>query len=177
MVFKAGKRGRQAELDLVLAGQDEPELLALRGLVDKALDRLSREKEALRSVPLSIFASALSPGEALVKYLRENRSMRLSEISRILNRNENCLWLNYQRAVGKKARFIISHNEGAELIPLSIFQRPSLSYLEAITLHLRRERGLRNSEVSALLRKSVQVVSIAYGRALSKLDSPHKKNG
>jgi hypothetical protein len=151
-----GKRSeeRTIDLELFLKRHDEKELKLLKNIIEKLL----AEKEKDIAVPLPIFSKNLSPGEALVKFLKENKNLRLSEIAKLLNKKENAVWLNYHRASKKlKARF---DNYSAEKIsiPIHIFKIEKLSYLESIVFYLRQELRLPNNEISRTLNKSAQVL-------------------
>jgi len=54
------------------------------------------------NVPVSIFQdSKLSPTEALVYYLKEQRQLPFSEIAKLLHRNDRTVWTTYSRAKKK----------------------------------------------------------------------------
>jgi len=54
------------------------------------------------TVPISIFqGSTLSPSEAVVFYLKEQRQLSFSEIARILCKNDRTIWTMYTRAKKK----------------------------------------------------------------------------
>ena len=159
--------GKRLDLELFLSAHSEEELTILKGLIDRLLLQKIKEKEI--SVPASIFSQSLNPGEALVKFLKENKGLKFSQIARLLNKKGNAVWLNYKRAAKKtKTSFVTDVYEKVS-IPIHVFKSPELSYLEAIVFYLRHELRMPNNEVSRLIKKSPQVLSIAYNRAKSKL--------
>lgn len=162
------EKNRKLDLELFLSSHNEEELALLRNLIDKLILEKKNEKEQEVTIPLSIFLGKLNPGEALVKYLKENKNLRFCNISRLLNKKENGIWLNYKRAE-KKSKIPFEISEKDVFIPLYFFKNQALSYLESIVFYLRISLKMSNKEVSKLLKKSSQVVSIAYNRAKSKL--------
>lgn len=158
---------KKLDLELFLKSHSEKELILLKNLVDKLLLQKSIDNEI--SIPLSIFSKNLNPAEALIKFLKENKNLRFSEISKLLDKKENTVWLSYKRAESKsKNPFETSNNEKISL-PIHIFKIKELSSLEAIVIYLRQELRLSNNEIASLLKKSPQVLSISYNRAKNKL--------
>jgi hypothetical protein len=133
-------------------------------------DRLGAPKEEVAEIPLHIFSSRLNPAEAVVKYLHENRRLRLCEISIYLGRKENTIWLNYQRANKEMPdTFVIPADEKLH-IPLSAFGNPGLSFLESMILYLRDNLNQSNNQVAQALKKNPKVLSMAYNRAHEKIN-------
>jgi hypothetical protein len=61
---------------------------------------LKNESEQL--IPVSIFNKPkLSPFEAIVKYLKEEKGLNYHQIGEILNRDERNIWTVYNRAKKK----------------------------------------------------------------------------
>ena len=160
------KEARKLDLELFLAGHDEKELSLLKNLIDKIL--LQKLKETEISVPISVFTKELSAGEALIKFLKENKKLKLSEIAKLINKKENAVWLNYNRAKEKSKSSFEEYFPEKINIPLRVFKIENLSYLESIVLYLREELRLSNNEIAAILKKSPQVLSIAYNRGKRK---------
>ena len=165
-LIKGGQK-RQLDLDLFLSNQSEDELILLQDIINKIISKKQKKKEV--SLPISIFSQELNPAEALVKCLKENKKLRLSEISKLINKNSNAVWLNYKRAIEKKKELFILDQHEEILLPIYIFKISNLSYLESIVMYLRDEKRFSNNEIANLLKKSPQVLSIAYNRARSKL--------
>jgi hypothetical protein len=160
------KRG--LDLELFLATHDEKELILLKNLLDKIILKKLKENEI--SIPISIFSKDLSPGEALVKFLKENKNLKFSEIAKLLNKKENAIWLNYSRSKEKSKTPFDGYQMDKINLPAYIFRIEKLSYLESIIYYLRQELRLSNNELSKLLNKSPQVLSISYNHAKKKLE-------
>lgn len=166
------KEENKLDLALFLKSHSEEELLLLKNLVDKLLLQKIKEKEIV--IPLEIFSINLNPAEAIVKYLKENKSLKLSEISKLLNKKENSIWLNYKRAEKSHPKKLSISIDEKNAIPISMFRINELSYLESIVFYLRHEKRLSNNEIALMLSKSPQVLSIAYNRAKSKIEGGAK---
>lgn len=162
--FESAKR---LDLEIFLKSHSEKELTLLKNLIDKLL--LQKLKENEISIPLSIFSKNLNPAEALIKFLKENKNLRLSEISKLLDKKENAVWLSYKRATSKSKNLFEIYNNEKISLPIHIFKIRELSSLEAIVIYLRQELRLSNNEIASLLKKSPQVLSISYNRAKNKL--------
>ena len=147
-------------------------LLEREGISEDEL--LSRfEKKSAESVPATIFATSLSPLESITRYLKENLGKKLVEISRTLGKSPAALSPAYKKAVTKK--FEVRETE--LLIPLSEFeQNMDLSILEIAVNHL-KNRGMRFTEIAALLEKDVRTVWTVYKRAEKKLSRKMKGGG
>lgn len=155
------------DLELFLATHDEKELVLLKNLLDKIILKKLKENEI--SIPISIFSKELSPGEALVKFLKENKNMKFSQIAKLLNKKENAVWLNYNRSKEKSITSFEGYQMDKINLPVHIFKIEKLSHLESIIYYLRHELRLSNNELSKLLNKSPQVLSISYNHAKNKL--------
>ncbi len=129
--------------------------------------KIKEEKEIL-TIPISIFNQKISPAESLCKYLKENKNLAYSQISKLINRNQRTLWINYRNARRKnKDKFKISKEKQIQ-IPVDIFSDRRLSILESLILHL-KEKGMKNSEISKMLNKDIRNVWTFYSRAMIKL--------
>jgi len=138
----------------ILSNLTNEDLLRLKKLIEAAsgvVESAAAEKEV--SIPVSIFSYSINPAEAMAKYLKENKSLRFCDISRLLKRKENTVWTNYK---------------GDICIPISNF-RQNLSFLESIVVFLRDAKRLKNKEIAKLLNKNPVVLSIAYQRAKKKV--------
>jgi len=118
-------------------------------------------------VPLRIFSGKLSPLEALVKYLKINRSLRFHEIASKLNRDDRSIWKTYQQAKSKsKASFKLKKDE--LFIPISIFKNRNLSILENLVVYLKCELNISVKKISFLINKNVSTIWTAYNRSKKK---------
>ena len=108
----------------------------------------------------------LSSLEAVVKYLKENKKLRFSEIASLLNRNDRTIWYTYSQSrkkLQKKFRIIKSYN-----LPLSIFKDRKFGVLELVSSYLKEEYKLRYSEIAKLLRRDERTIWTAYHRYIKK---------
>jgi len=124
-------------------------------------------KEEELIIPASLFETKLAPAESLIKYLKENLKMKHSEIASLLNRDDRTIWTLYQQSLTKKKTLEIK--EDSIGIPIKIFSNRKLSILEAITLHLRKNK-LSNVQIASLLNKDPRNIFTVYRRAQKKLD-------
>lgn len=132
--------------------------------LDRRHDTSSPRTDA---VPIEIFAGDLAPAEALVKYLKENLSLRFTDMAKILNRDERGLWTSYHRALKKKkGPFVIPTSEC--MIPLSVFSLRERSHLENLVTFLVDERRYPLKEISKLIHKAYSTIYTAYRRAKLK---------
>ncbi|RMD57871.1 hypothetical protein D6825_02730 [Candidatus Woesearchaeota archaeon] len=123
--------------------------------------------ENQNTVPASIFSNKLSPAEALIKYLKENKGLKNSEIARMLNRDQRGIWSTNKRAQKKMPRAI---PEGLEepRIPLSIFSDRKLSILEHTVTHLRKTHKI--ADIARILNKDPSTIAAVNHRARRKLE-------
>ena len=143
----------------------KPEVLAkeLRA-IEEAI--AIKEHQAIEQVPVSIFATKLSPAEALVKWLKENHGLGYTEIARLLGRDVRGIWLTYQNARKKYSAPL--KPETQQYVPVSIFRDRSRSILEHLVLYLKDEQGLSLTTISALLKKHQNTIRTVYQRGRRK---------
>src|SRR3989344_5571874 len=78
-------------------------------------------------VPIEIFAvDNLNPLEAVIKYLKENRKLKYSQIADLLERDDRVIWNTYNKI---KIKISLS-DKSTLLIPINTFQNKKLSILE-----------------------------------------------
>ncbi|MEM3113370.1 MAG: hypothetical protein QXI33_03020 [Candidatus Pacearchaeota archaeon] len=131
----------------------------------------TKEKESVKEIliPLIIFRGNNGAAEILCKYLKENLGLRFSEISKLLNRDQRTIALNYKNINKRmKEKIIIKMNEKRIDIPITILKNRKLSILEAIINYL-RNKGYKNIEIAKILEKDQRNTSLIYKRALNKL--------
>ena len=126
----------------------------------------SAKQQSLEQVPVSIFATKLSPAEALVKWLRENNNLRYSEIARILNRDIVSIWITYKNA---RIKHSAEFKPTQQYVPLSIFRDRSLSILEHLIVFLKDQQGLDFTTIRTLLNKHRNTIATTYRRGKKKM--------
>ncbi len=130
---------------------------------------ISRD-EIVRSIPpkipISIFDSGLSGFEAIVKYLRENENLTISEVARITGRSKQCTFGTYNNANKKFSRRIIAEPSQYDF-PLTIISEKN-SVLESIVRYLHEEKELSFAEISRLIKRDQRTIWTAYNRCKIK---------
>ncbi len=147
--------------------------------LDKKLEKLliiakekeSPEKKKIKNIniPVEIFREKIGAAESLCKYLKENKGLKFSEISKLLNRDQRTIALNYKNAVRKKKEKL-KDQKTKIYIPIEILSNRNLSILESVVKYL-KEKGFKNSEIATLLKKDQRNIWIFYSRAIKKLKS------
>ena len=157
--------------DVILSMIPKDELLKLATRINTYLEKehtVSKEELYGRqeTVPLSIFSQKLSPLEALVKFLKENKELAYHKIGTTIGRDERGVWVTYRNAKRKmEGQFTIPEQD--ILIPLTIFTK-DLSILEALVTYLRDKKEMRGSKIASLINKSTSTIWTVYNRAKAK---------
>lgn len=136
---------------------------------------LKREEEI--SIPIELFRLDLAPAESVVKYLKENRGLKLSEIARLLSRDDRSIWTTYDNSCKKQTSKIYKESEKSKLgigIPISVFNDRKLSMLESLVVYLRKQ-NMSNVAIAEMIGKDPRNTFTVYKRAQSKLSSLKKK--
>ena len=162
--------------DFLLKSLNKEELLKILKRVSTHLkENYSMSDEELLSdikgkeelfIPASIFSHDLSPSEAIVKFLKEEKGLRYKEIADKINRDERGVWGSYNRAA-KKHPAKISAKENDIMIPVSVFNNDK-SIFESLSSYLIDVRKMKGSQAARLLNKSASTIWTVYSRARSK---------
>jgi len=121
------------------------------------------------TIPVSVFDNDyLSALESIVKYLHENKNLRLVEIARFINRDSRAIGVTYRHA-GVKMRIKLKIRVAKFHVPLSIIASKKMSVLESVVYHLKKTYSLSYHEIAVLLRRDDRTVWTVYQRALKKL--------
>lgn len=116
-------------------------------------------------VPISIFTiKELNPLEAIVKYLKENKSLRFSDISKIINRDQRVIWVTYNNVKDKSKISVRSRT----LIPTEIFQNGNLSILESLVKYLKESSNLSLTEIALILKRDPRNIWKVYNNSIKK---------
>ncbi|MFC1754162.1 hypothetical protein ACFL96_12370 [Thermoproteota archaeon] len=127
------------------------------------------ETDDKRFVPVSIFATKLSPSESLCKYLKENLELSYKEISKLLNRDERSIWTSHNRAKDKMPEsFAGDQTKKSLFIPIEIFSNREMSILENLVLYLREHTDETNYGIAKILNKTPSMIYTIYNRAKAK---------
>ncbi|MFC1754163.1 hypothetical protein ACFL96_12375 [Thermoproteota archaeon] len=125
------------------------------------------EQTDKRFIPISIFATKLSPSESLCKYLKENLELSYKDISKLLNRDERSIWTSHNRAKEKMPEPFADAGKSL-FIPIEIFSNREMSILENLVLYLREHTDETNYGIAKLLNKTPSMIYTIYNRARAK---------
>lgn len=117
-------------------------------------------------MPISIFSHKTSPLESLVKYLKENYNLKLSQIALLLNRDHRTIWTTYDSAV-KKRKEPFSKKKRDYFIDIEKFSNRRISILEIVCNFL-SELGFSTTQISSLLNKHRNTIWSALSRYKNK---------
>jgi hypothetical protein len=137
------------------------------GLEDAELLYLIRKSGPANRFPVEILSQNLSPLEALVSYLKNNKSQRFCDIAKLLNRDERTIWVTLKNAKKKQDNLYVPGKSAAQ-IPLALLRNRQLSILEVVSVYLKK-KGLTLTKISSLLKKDTSTIWTAISRANTKL--------
>jgi hypothetical protein len=168
----AGKIRKKIGSDSSLVSQITPEILLKKS--KKELIELILCKDDMQ-IPVSIFLNNAGPLECLVKYLKDEKKLKIKTISQRLNRNVQTIWATYRNIKNKKFAF---KEEGCKA-PLRIFSKDDKSILESLVFYLKNSEKLRFCDISKILRRDSRTVWIYYRRYIEKTEKNNRgrKNG
>lgn len=133
------------------------------------LEEVLAKKEGL---PISIFRSGVSGLEAIVVYLKDVKGLRITEISKILNRKRSTLYTTYQKAKRKLAdqKLVggLDLSDNSIMVPYEIFSDRTFAVLESLVAYLKDELKLPFVKISTLLNKKYSTVRTVYVRYKQK---------
>lgn len=122
-------------------------------------------------IPVSIFRKDLTVLETIVKYLKENLSYSLHEISELIRRDERNVWHIYASARKKVSAKLVA--KGTKyFVPVSVFTNKQVSALEALAVYLRDVYRLSYHEIATLLKRDERNVWTVCSRARAKIKKP-----
>ena len=117
-------------------------------------------------IPVGIFSSHLSSLEAIVKYLKEIKKLKFSQIASALNRSDKTIWVTYRNASKKMPQefgFIPKDLQ----IPVSVFSDRSRSTLENIVNFL-KNLNLKNHQIAEMLNLDDRTIWTVYAKVKKK---------
>lgn len=128
------------------------------------------EKPEEISIPVAVFDNNyLSALETVVKYLRENKDMRLSEIAKLLARDQRAIGVTYRFASKKmKIRLKLKTTVSKYSLPVSVIADRKMSVLESIVYYLKKTYDLSYHDIAVLLKRDDRTIWTVYQRALRK---------
>lgn len=155
-------RQKKSEVAQPQPAYTHEQLLQLVGKLSEML----QHQQGMR-VPVSIFATRLSPAEALVKHLKEQEKLNYASIARLLNRDQRGIWCTYQRAQ-RKHPSPLAVIPSSHLVPVSLFTERKFSILEHVVNHL-RSQNVPLKGIAELVKKSPSTIATVHGRVRRKL--------
>lgn len=119
-------------------------------------------------IPLSLFSNTkFGIIQVLVKFLKENSALTLSQIGRLLKRDARTIWTIYHATQRKQKRKFLARKEDI-FIPCKIFADRRFSPLEILTLYLKEKYVLTLKEIARLLNREYQVIWLCYKNGIVK---------
>jgi hypothetical protein len=115
-------------------------------------------------LPIEIFASNLTPLQAIVKYCKEQKGLSNSELSKLIGRDIRTVWTTYNHT---KKVSLQKVTRSSLLIPLSIFKDENLSALEALVSFL-KNFGYNYAKISRMISKDQRTIWTVHSRAKKK---------
>jgi hypothetical protein len=123
---------------------------------------------SLDGLPAEIFSfRKLSCLEAAVKYLKENKGKKLTEIGQTLNRDSRTAWNTYRNAKRKMAEELAISSSRIS-IPCSALRDRRYSLLESICSYLKETAMLSNKQIAELLSRDNRTIWTVCNRSKIK---------
>jgi hypothetical protein len=168
---------RYQRISEVLNGSDRDGdlLTALEVFID--VYKEERLKKESPQIQLSLFSHRkLGVLEIVVKYLKENLSLKYSRIAQLLNRDQRTIWATYNQAKEKeKDKFTV--NEEKYSVPIIIFSDRKLGPLESVTVYLKDELKMSFHQISDLLNRNYSTIWLSYNHAQRKKEVKEESKG
>lgn len=145
------------------------ELKQAKDILDRLSSRYNVSTQELLETellfPASIFSKKLTVLHSIVKYLKENKECSLSDISRLIGRDQRNVWRIYHDARGRSPNELASHGL---LLPVSLFSNEITSAQESIVCYLKETKEMTLHEIALLLKRDDRTIWTAYHRARKK---------
>jgi len=120
------------------------------------------------TVPASIFVQELTILEAVTKHLKENNSLKLSEIARLLKRTPRSIWGSFKLAE-KKHPASLPKDPASVRIPIELFSHEILSPSQILVMCLFDEHKMRFAEIAKLLHRDARTIWAMYNTGKNKM--------
>jgi hypothetical protein len=131
------------------------------------LKYLVKYKDEVTEVPVSIFRIGLSPLQAIVKYLVENKGHNYSLIAKLLGRDQRTIWNTYTNANSKHPESIVVEDTNY-YVDMSVFKNRKLSFLENLCCYLLDTYSLNYHKIALILGKDDRTIWTVCKRAEKK---------
>jgi hypothetical protein len=166
-MFTELKEGRQYSFSLELSSKDvlEQNIDEMVTFFDKSLHKEKDVKELQYienvDIPLRVFREGNNGLRAIVVFLKEQKKLTFSKISRILGRDQRTIWCAYNSADKTKKNIKYSPEEPS--INSSVFKERKLSILEAAATSLLSKYSV--NETAQLLGRNKMTIWTVKRRA------------
>ena len=163
------KLGRKRELllDSIINSDDNS---ALKSHISLILDKYNLNGKSIKVIldepdviPCSIFSHDLGIAESIIKYLRENKGLSYREISKILNKSENCIRVSYFKVKKFKS---LTEKQDSFGIPILIFKKSENTTFETIVVYLKESVRLSYHKIAVLLDRDERTIWATYNRRI-----------
>jgi len=131
------------------------------------IQELTKEAKRQDIFPITLFQNRLSPLELIIRYLKQEKNLRFSQIAKILNRNERTIWGSYNKSLKKLKTPLIIKPSNTN-IPLSIFSNRKFSILESLTAYLKEKENLNFRQIGELIIRNERTIWTVYSRLNKK---------
>ena len=118
-------------------------------------------------VPVDIFSKELGSFESVVKFLVENCSLGISEISGLLDRSYISIWNAYSSSKEKFPGRLAP--KPCRAIPLTILRNKEFGVLENIVAYLREVYAMSYREISRIIARDERTVWTSYQKIKKKM--------
>jgi hypothetical protein len=159
--------------------KDEQEIIAIKervnsicekhGLEDAELLYLIRKSGPVNQFPVEILSQNLSPLEAVVSYLKNNKNQKFCSIAKLLNRDERTIWVTFENAK-KKQKNLIVPKKSISQVPFALLRNRHLSILESVSIFLKEKKKFTLTQISYIIKKDTSTIWTAISRANKKLE-------
>ena len=124
--------------------------------------RTAVESHVDPKIPISVFNSASSTLEIVVKYLHEILGQNFADIAILLQRDQRTIWHAYRRSLRRGISLVVKKTEFS--ISSSLFAQRKYSPLEVLVSYLRDAHQLSFVEIARLLALSSKTIWTVYRR-------------
>ncbi len=127
----------------------------------------SEENQQLEFIPTNIFNDKLGILESIVKYLKENKQFKLSEIAKLIERDQRTIWNTYDKAKKKYPKQFAEIDSEIK-IPIEIFHNRNLGPLEILTIFLKENKHMKFKDIANLLKRDPRTIWSSYNKGVKK---------
>jgi len=177
-MFTELKEGKQYSFSLELSSKDvlEQNISEIASFFDKSLHKEKNIKELQYTdnvdIPARVFREGNNGLKAIVLFLKEQKKLTFSQISRILGRDQRTIWCAYNTADKKKKKQNYSPEEPS--INSSVFRERQFSILETAAMSLLSKYSV-NETAQLLGRNKMTIWTVKRRAGLKEKKSMEQK--